>query len=433
VKKVQADRGRLAAIRGGSALPRAAAAALLTLLAFAPVSGQEAVRGDEGLRPRLSFGGFGTLGLIHSGENRADFAENTTRSLGPGHSRSLDTGVDSRIAGQATMFVGSRLTAVLQVMVEQDVAGDYRPHAEWANLSYAFTPDLSLRAGRIVLPAFLVSESRKVSYATPWMRPPVELYGMAPVYSLDGVDATYTRRFGEWTSRLNAAYGRNKSDFPTGTAEADPLWNVNTALARGALTGRLAAGGGTLKLDVLDPLFDGIRAFGPEGIALADRYDTNDRYYQFAGVGFEYDPGPWFTLAEFAWLDLNSALGERVAGYVTGGVRRGAFAPYATYSRTELLSESSVAGLTLSNLPPEYAQAAAELNGVLNAVLNSSPVQHNLAIGGRWDALQNIAFKVQLDFVDVLGNSYGTFINMQPGLAPGGSARLFSVATAFVF
>jgi hypothetical protein len=410
---------------------RAAPAALLSLawlILFA-----SAASAQSRFRPRFSLDAFGTLGVIYSTETRADFIETTTRTQGPGFSNRLDASLDSRLAVQASAYIGPKLTAVVQMMAEQTVDGDYVPHAEWANVSYAFTPDIRVRGGRIVMPAFLVSDARKVSYANPWLRPPVEVYGMVPIYSLDGVDATYRRRLGEWIASLNAVFGRTQSDFPGGAVQAERVWNVNTTFVRGALTGRLAMMGSTVRIDMLTPLFDGFRAFGPEGQAIANRFEVHDRALRFATAGLEFDPGTWFTMAEVGWIDSNSAIGERLAGYVTSGVRWGAFTPYLTWSRATLLSESSTAGLDLTGLPPESAQAAAELNAGLNAFLNNAPVQQNLAIGGRWDFRPGIALKAQLDFVDVLGSSAGTFTNLQPGFEPGGRAGLFSLATTFVF
>jgi hypothetical protein len=403
-------------------------AALLSILLLAP-----AVSAQDRFTPRLSFDGFGTLGVSHSSEGRADFNENVTRPAGPGHSSALNAGMDSRIAGQATLTMGARFMAVVQLMGEQDVHGDYRPRAEWANVSYAITPDLNIRAGRFVTSAFMAADTRKVSYAHPWVRPPVELYGLVPVYSLDGADAVYRWRSGEWTARLGVAAGRAQADLPDGSVEGKKLWNINTALVRGAFTGRLSASGGTVLLDKYAPLFDGFRAFGPEGDAIANRFDVDDRAYRFASGGAEYDPGAWFAVAEAAWFDFDSALGERLAGYVTGGVRWRAVTPHVTYSRSTLLSESWAAGLSLAGLPPEYAHVATQLNDGLSRLLNSSPVQQTLAVGGRWDFMPGVALKVQVDFIDVLGSSNGTFINLQPGFAPGGAARLLSVATAFVF
>ncbi len=208
---------------------------------------------------------------------------------------------------------------------------------------------------------------------------------------------------------------------------------MNTRFERGPFTARLGLASGMLYHRLLAPLFDAFRAFGPEGVAIADRYDPSGRAMQFASLGIEYDPGSWFTIAEMGWNESNSVYGERLGGYMTSGVRRGAFTSYVTYSRVALLSEKSSPGLSVDGLPPEYAGMAAALNAGLNAALASPAVQQTVAVGGRWDFRQGIAFKAQLDFVDVLDTSSGTFINQQPGFEPGGSARLFSVATVFVF
>jgi hypothetical protein len=110
----------------------------------------------------------------------------------------------------------------------------------------------------------------------------------------------------------------------------------------------------------------------------------------------------------------------------------GSFTPYAAYSRSERLSDSSDPGLSLSSVPPEQIEAAATLNAILNSVLRSAPVQQTLAVGGRWDFMPGMSLKLQVDFIDVLDDSPGTFINQQPGFEPGGSARLVSLALDFV-
>jgi hypothetical protein len=383
--------------------------------------------------PRVSIDAYGALGVAYSTERRADFVEISTRREGPGYSHRLDPSLDSRIAGQATVFLGPKITAVLQIMAEQTLDHDYVPHAEWAYVGYSFTPDFQIRGGRIVLPAFMVSDARKISYANPWIRPPIELYGMIPVYSVDGVDVTYSRQMGEWTARFNGVVGQAETEFPGGKVEAERSLNVNATFARGTFTGRLAVATTRLQFDDFAPLFGAFRLFGPEGQAIADRFDVDDRDFFFGTAGLEFDPGDWFAMAEIGWSDANSALGERLSGHVTSGVRWNTFTTYATYSRAGVLSETSVDGLKLTGLPAEQAQIAAGLNAGLNALLDASPRQQSLAIGSRWDFRSGIALKAQLDFVDVLDGSSGTFINMQPDFERGGVARVFSVATVFVF
>ena len=383
--------------------------------------------------PRLSFDAFGTLGLVHSSEAEADFAWSPFQPDGPGHTESIGHGLDSRLGGQATFDVTSKLTTIVQVVLEQNDEGDYAPNLEWADVSYALTPALTIRAGRLSNSAFMTSDYRKVGFANPWVRPPVELYGIVPVYTIDGADASYRLHRGDWTTTLGANFGYSQADLPgRSDVELKNAWNVNATFERGPFTGRVAVASGEIHADSFAPLFDGFRAFGPEGAEIADRFDVEAARFQFASAGGAYDAGPWFTMAEVAWVNQHSVLGERLAGQVTGGYRWGSITPYAVYSRSELLSESSDPGLSLEDLPPEQIETAATLNATLNGILRSTPVQQTLAVGGRWDFMPGMSLKLQVDFIDVLDDSPGTFINRQAGFEPGGSARLVTLAFDFV-
>lgn len=404
------------------------AVALMSLTLFAPVAAAQ----DSPL-PRISFDGFGTVGVAHSTEDQADFVENPMRAEGVGYSNRFGEALDSRIGGQLTIQAGASLTGVVQVVLEPDVDGDYTPALEWANLRYSFTPDLSVRAGRIVLPMFMVSDARKVSFANPWIRPPVELYAMIPIHKWDGVDGTYRRPVGEWTSTLNAAVGTASSDIPGGRAEADLFATANASMVRGDFTGRVAIAAGDVTTDMFEPLFDGFRSFGPEGEAIADRYSPEGTILTFASAGMEYNPGAWFTMAEAGWLHSASAMGEKLGGYVTGGYRWGPLSPFVTFARVEALSERSAAGLSTDGMPAEYAQAAVQLNAGLNLALSGVPSQQTLGAGARWDVLPGMALKAQMDFIDLLGDSRGQFRNHQPTFEPGSTSQLFSVAATFVF
>lgn len=383
--------------------------------------------------PRLSLDGFGTVGASYSSEEHADYAVSPSRRDGPGYSNRVDAGLDTRLAGQAAMHVGSRLTALVQVLADEQ-GGEYGLNVEWANVTYAFTPDLRVRGGRIVMPSFLVSDARKLSYAYVWVRPPVDVYGLMPIYTLDGVDASYrTHVGGEWIATFAAAFGETEAAVRNGKAQGERIWSVNATAARDQLVARVGVAGARLSTDLMKPLMDGFRAFGPAGDSIADRYDVHDRKLRFATAGVEYDPGPWFGIVELGWTETRSAIGDRLGGHVTTGVRWRTLTPFAAYSRAAVLSETATPGLDVMGMPPQFAAAATQLNAALNRTLSSAPRQQTLAIGGRWDFMPNAAFKAQVEFVDMLDDSHGSFINLQPGFNRGGSARLFSVATAFVF
>lgn len=391
------------------------------------------VSAQERETPRFSFDGFGTLGLVYSSEDDADFAANALRADGAGHTRAVSPEVDSRLGGQVAAVLTSKLTAVAQLVAEQDVQDEYVPALEWAYLDYAFTRDFSVRAGRMPLGIFMVSEFRKVSFANPWLRPPVEMYNFSPVTNGLEIEATYRLRAGDWSSTLETSFGRSVADLQDGEAEGEKIWTIASTAERGAFTGHARFVRGELDIDSFDPLFDAFREFGPEGEAIADRYEVDDTSFQLGALGAEYDPGPWFGLAEVGWVDFNSFVGEKLGGYATVGRRFGPFTPNVTYARVGALSETTADGLTVSSLPPRVAAPATNLNESLDFLLQSTAIQQSVKLGGRWDFSRGMALKGEVQFIDLLENSPGPLLNEQPGFERGGSAQLVSLATVFVF
>src|SRR5215212_5394486 len=112
--------------------------------------------------------------------------------------------VDSKQALQLDVKFTQRLSATVQLLSEGvsnnswdgETNSNFVPSLEWANLSYKVTDELSLRAGRIVLPLMMGAEYRKVGFAQHWIRPPVEAYGLVPFASSDGFDVSFRKTVG---------------------------------------------------------------------------------------------------------------------------------------------------------------------------------------------------------------------------------------------
>lgn len=389
--------------------------------------------------PAWSFSGYGTVGVVRSGHDQADYLVDSFKPTGPGHTREWDPEVDSRLAGQVRAQFNPALSGVVQVVVQQRHDDTWKPRIEWANLTWNVTEDFSLRAGRVVLPVFMLTDTRRVGYAYPWVRPPVEMYSMVPVTSNDGVEANWRIATGDIRTTLQFTAGRSDSPFPessgfnAGTAEARDLVKLAATVERGPFSLRADYGEAKLTIASLDELFDVFRAFGPPGEAIASRYTLNGRRVTFLGLGLSYDPGPWFAMGEWARFDTRSIVGKKEAWYASAGARFGKVTPYATYARVRVLSARSDPGLPLAGLPPEAAAAAAELNALLNMTLAVGPMQETTSVGVRWDVWKSAAIKLQYDRVKVGAGSNGTFGNLQPGFTSGRHVGIFSAAVDFVF
>ncbi len=391
---------------------------------------------DDFERPMFSFSGFGTLGVVHSSESQADFTSSILKPNGAGYSHAWSPDVDSMIGGQVTANFTPKLSAVLQIIAEQNYDNTYRPHVEWANIQYQFTPAFSARVGRFVLPPFLYSDTRKVAYTYPWVRPPLEVYHLLPVTADDGLQVLYNKHVGDFTHTLKANYSKSDSKQPDGggggTVKARQVFGISYDLEYHAVTMHFAYQRPHLTIDSVKPLFDAFRQFGPEGNALADKYDIENKPMSIIAAGVTYDPGKYFVTAEWISFAAHSFIGELTGWYASGGYRIGKFTPYLTYgqSKADNLSDP---GLNLSTLPPSLIGPAAGLNAALNSILSTKPVQNTLSIGGRWDFMSNAAFKLQYDHTSIGAGSTGVLINTQPGFQTGGKVNVFSATIDFVF
>jgi hypothetical protein len=382
----------------------------------------------------FSFSAFGTVGETHSSEGNADFPAGIFQPNGAGHTRSWSPEVDSLIGGQISAHITQGLSAVVQVIAEQDYDGTFRPHVEWANFKYQFTPDLSVRIGRFELPTFLFSDSRKVGYTYPWVRPPVEVYSLLPITASDGGGISYRASLGDVTNTTQGSDVQSNTSQPDnrGTAVARDSINFSNTTEYKSLTFRVSYQHARLTIASLDSFLDTFRMFGPQGIAIADKYEANDKPVVTKVIGGSYDPGHWFVISEWGEAQTDSFLGETTAWYASGGYRAGQFTPYLTYAHESAASNSDP-GITLTGLPPALAGFASGLNAGLNALLQGIPAQRTVSLGARWDFAKSFDLKAQFDHTRISADSNGELINVQPGFRPGGTVNLFTATIDFVF
>jgi hypothetical protein len=382
------------------------------------------------------FNAFGTFGLVHSSEKEADFTRNSLLPSGAGGTHSWSPKVDSVLAGQVSGNFTSRLSALVQVVVEQRHDDSYDPRLEWANLKYAITPDLDVAAGRIVSPMLMFTDTRRVSYSLPWIRTPQEVYELYPVTSNDGVNLLWRSRFGNATHLLEMAYGKSDTKYSrgdlSGEARASRQLFLRSTLELGPLAASVGYSPSKLSLPAFEPLFDAFREFGPAGEAIADRYSADHRTTRSLGAGVSYDPGPWFLMAEWAQVKIDGVLGSHWGWYASAGWRSGSLTPYATWARTAPSHHRSEPGLDPDTLPPESAAAAVALNAQLNALLANVPEQSTLSFGARWDFTSNLCMKLQYDHIDRARGNTGFLTRFRTGFQPGRSTNLVGVSLSFV-
>ncbi len=384
--------------------------ALAVSLAIAPAA--------QAADDMFTFSGFGTVGLAHSTERNADVPTDFQSDKGVGASDGTSGRLDSRLAVQVNANFSDDFSGVFQAVSEYAVTTSYRPEVSLAHVRYRFSPAFTARLGRISAPLYMLSEFQRVGYAHNWARPPAEVYDY--LVAMDGVEGLYTVNAGDTVIGLQAFYGEIDSE----RALVEDLHGLAVHLDRGASSFRISQIRGRVGYSSaqIDALFDAYRQMPVPGLGEAvARLSPRDVDGRFSSVGYSYDPGHWFMRAEAIRADYApSILGKTTAGYLSAGLRRGAWTPSFTFAHLDSASIDAPGALDPVGL----------LNG---AVAQNRSSRHSYTASLRWDVRDSVAVKLQGSHVRNHADSFGGLGNFQPGFQPGRSYNLVSATVDFVF
>lgn len=375
-------------------------AAILALL------GSQAHSAD-GIQYRFS--GYGTLAGTVTDQSDREFRTSMNQSKGV--TDKLDLGADSRLGLQGVVDFGSGFTVVGQALAQRrrydgDVKSnrDFDIGLEWLFAQYSPTSNVDLRLGRVVLPAFMISDSRNVGYAQPWLRAPLDVYAHMPLSNLDGVQVNWRIPVGTAIITLQPSYGTAHSNISSGTvvidADAKPAYSLNATLEWGDWLARVGQVRGTTGIENVS-----INPFLP-----ALNYDMKDK---FTSAGVQYDNGTAVVMGEFAQRRQNDVpllgrpLAESDSWYLAGGWRFGKWLPMLAYSQTkDKLTDVKTDATSVSLRYDLMTNVALKVQVSRYKALDSrafvSAAQDNTLLGGSKDADYNDrvnVFSFGVDFV----------------------------------
>lgn len=291
----------------------------------------------------VSVSGFLTVGATYGDKqllpNTEAVSQDGTIENTPGFT------ADSRLGLQISAKVNEDISITGQLLAKAREENS-NVEADWAFINYRASEQLSVRAGKIKFPTFLISDYYEVGYAYPWIRPPQEVYSSNPITTINGVDLLARFRFGDLSLLVQPYYGvsrgaqalvpqeavtnpayklcYNGTAFYTclpGTVlytdfTADALRGINVSLSSDIFTIRA----GTLKTKVNVPNF---------GVFQDD--------VKFSSAGLSMD---WHNVVLYSELFereikglANSAFPNQKGSYTTLGYRIGKWLPHFTTAR----------------------------------------------------------------------------------------------------
>lgn len=381
----------------------------------------------------------------YSGFSTAAYAQTDTDLADVGYTSQLDGideggsfEIDSKIGLQVTAKFNDVISATVQGVGYADLTGDWEPHLDWAYVRAQATQSLSFRAGYLRTPTFMYSDSVFIGYANVWIRPPLEVYNLSPVYQLRGGDATYRKQFGQVLLTVNPYYGDSEVKLGSGEIDVEHWAGLATTINVGSFQARVGYNRADVAMESqeLASLTTALRAvpaaFCGGCAAEADKLTVDGAMIENFNVGVQYDDGSNFLASEYGSARSDQGgylMPDRSSAYLTYGRRFGNLMPYAT-----------VAGLrrheaTSSNAIPAAGPLSA-LNAAVNTLIDTvgAADQDSYSVGVRYElpsfsVVNGALVKLQFDHIDAKGN--GNLNNVQPGFD--GKINMISASFDFIF
>ncbi|ANQ83765.1 hypothetical protein [Azoarcus olearius] len=393
---------------------------LALLLGLAPPARADA--------PEIRWSAFGTVGAVVTDDEDVRFIRSGIDHPG---AESPDFGPDSVLGVQGNINLSEQAGAVLQVISRENPEGDYTPRVTLAFLSYALAPTLTARIGRMRVPFFMLSDSLDINYANPWVRPPIEVYGLNPFSDLDGVDLLYRTRIGNTDLEIHPYAGSSYIPIHRrGNARLRELYGINLALTHDHLSLYLGHAEARVALHWDDNEYNTmtaqLRSFGLGSVVA--QLSGNDGYAAFSSAGVQWDDGRWLLIGEYARRENRSYANSAHGWYVTVGRRVGATLPYLSFARhTQDRPTSGSSAVPAGSPFQPFIEGFDKSRNI---------AQHSTTAGVRWDFTRNAAFKAELSHIRTDPDAWGSlFPRGNPAFARMGdrSYNVLSVSVDVAF
>jgi len=354
---------------------------------------------------RFKFNGFATFGLVKSGTDNLGYRRDVS---GEGvHDRDWSLKPDSRLGLQGSVTLTDELDAIIQFIIKDRAENGIEESLEWAYLRYRLTQQVTVRAGRLGIELFMLSNHRDLGFAYLWVRPPIEFYAPIAFDYLDGVDINYSVPLGSGT--LRTAFFAGSSDAPLDYSDQDDElllnnilglmvrwewehWQAQFTLASADLDGldeSLGIKGFTANLSAA--------SLWAEAALLSEQLNDNDEGISYYSIGISYDKNPWFIQSEVMYLDSgHNVLKSYFSRYISVGFRAGDTTLYTTIAKgTQTESRTTIPELPV---PLAVVPDLVSLRQGLQTFYDYSYIdQKTASFGVRWDIRYDLALKTQWD------------------------------------
>ena len=302
---------------------------------------------------------------------------------------------ESMFALQLSADLQEKLSATAQIVARG--SDDFDAEFEWAYLTYEFSDELQVSAGKMRVPFYRYSDFLDVGYTYRWVRPPQSVYNL-PFSTYEGLSLLHNTQLGDWDSTVQVIYGSFDGNIAVvsvnGDTELNDIAGINWTMSYDWFSARAAYFVADTTIDIENDTDAGVALNGLEQtlraagfVDQADDIAVNEDDGSFFAVGFSIDYNDILFDAEYTEFEVeNSALAKQTQYYTSIGYRMDEWIVHLTYENNDDKHDSN----RYNALP-----AVPALNACINQVLEGVKAKSNVyTIGTRYDFHPSAALKV---------------------------------------
>ncbi|VAW68676.1 hypothetical protein MNBD_GAMMA10-3048 [hydrothermal vent metagenome] len=289
----------------------------------------------------------------------------------------LRTQVTENLEGAAQLLANGR-------------SGTFEVEAEWFYASYSLGENVRVRAGKLNLQTFLLSDYIEVGNLYPWVRPPEEVYSLNPMRNFPGAELMHISRFGNATTLT--------SQFFIGSAQVD-ISDVTRFKAKDGfgMNFQLDTPNYTLRIGGISPVVElaqnHVLVHDANGLpifqSLGGTLNEGDRMLMLT-AGYSFDFNNFIGYGEYIDVTADGVTGsvfpDQTGYYATFGYQAGSFLPFVTIAGND--GESNYAPLSDPTSP------------VFGFQPNPLVIQQSISLGLRYDINEYADIKFEFKTID---------------------------------
>ncbi|WGS86350.1 hypothetical protein [Methylomonas sp. UP202] len=387
---------------------------------------------------------FGTLGVVYDSSDILYLQTSTDQpNTFDGH---WSWRSSTQLGIQASAKFTDEWDAMVQFLIKDRSYNSLNENLFWGLLRWQPSRNFTVRAGRLGLDVYLLSDYRNVGYAYLWERPPTEFYGSLINQNFDGVDLAWRVPLAQGFFQAKAFAGSYSHSFPIfqldtvskNTLALSPIFggkfsyeDEDWQLSLGAtytIFDKNFAGISQLLQGLTGP---GVKTVWSNAADYAAQLNKVGKGIGFYSIGAAYNANEWSIQSEFGYLDSGvPEIQSQFSGYFSIGRHIGDITPYVLFSIARPSGESKAV------VPPEISGPLQDqLYAATSVAMQEYRInQETISLGARWDFAPNLAAKIQWDHSHVAANSSSLWLNGSREIStPDLDVDLFSLSMNWSF